>query len=493
MLEKLNEKIKSYNSGFNETLIQRAFTFAEAAHLNQKRLSGEPMIHHAVKTAEILTDLKVNDATLAAALLHDVLEHTNINKLDIKDEFGEIVSDLVDGVSIIKKYKTKTGEDKQVENLRKLLLASARDVRVVLIRLAEKLHSLITLWGLPQTLQQETIDKAFEIYAPLAERLGVHHLKWQIEDWAFKHQNHPLHSLIHESLRESREEREAYIQKIKSILEPLFVSEGIENVKIEGRVKHLYSIYKKMLLDKKPHETEGEYLKRLHDAQAFRVLTKEEAECYQILGIVHKLWPPISDSAYVLKDYIAKPKPNGYRSLHTSVICEQGKIAEFQIKTYAMHEYNEFGPASHLYYKEIGRKKGGQIKTPVDRLIWLKNLVKWQKDFQTGAAFEKALKIDAFGDRVFIFTPAGDVLDLPKGATPVDFAYAIHSEIGHRTIGAKTDGKLTPLDYLLQNGQVCEILTSRKAKAPSPRWLEFVKTQNAKYLINKFFKKNMIK
>lgn len=492
MIETLISKVQTYNPNFDSDLIQRVFTFAQAAHLNQKRLSGESLIHHVVKTAEILTDLKMDDYTLVAALLHDVLEHTNIGKKDLVDEFGSTVADLVDGVSIIKKYKTKTGEDKQVENLRKLLLASARDVRVVLIRLAEKLHSLMTLSGLPQSLQQETIDKAFEIYAPLADRIGVHHLKWQIEDWAFKHQNHQTHTLIHESLQESREEREAYIQKIKSILEPLFVSEGIEGVKIEGRIKHLYSIYKKMLVEKKSNESEEEFLRRLHDIQAFRLLVADETDCYQVLGLIHKLWIPISGSRGFV-DYIAKPKSNGYRSLHTSVVCEDGKIAEFQIKTYEMHEYNQFGPASHAFYKELGREKGSLQKAPIDRLTWLKNLVEWQKDFSEGADFEKALKIDAFGDRVFVFTPKGDVLDLPAGATPIDFAYAVHSQIGHRAQGVKIDGKMVSLDLALQNGQVCEILTSKKPKGPSRDWLSFVKTQTARYHVNKFFRANMVK
>lgn len=483
-MQQLIQKVKEYNPKADLTLINKAYGFADAAHVGEKRLNGEPLIHHCLAVAKLLILCRVDSATIAAALLHDVLEKTEVNKKDLAKEFNPTVAKLVDGVSIIKKVKTRTGRDYQVENLRKLFLATAKDVRVVLIRLSEKLHSLQTLEGIPEDLRGETIQKAFEIYAPLAERIGVYYFKWQIEDWAFKHHNHAEHTHIQKHLAETREKREAYIEKVKDLLSNKLFESGIK-AEIKGRPKHIYGIYKKTLSERKPGESKEEYLQRLHDKQAFRVLVSSVDNCYTVLGVIHQLWKPWSK----FNDYIANPKPNGYRSIHTTVFGPEGKLVELQVKTYAMHEYNEFGPAAHVYYKEIGREKGSLRKAPIDRLSWLRSLVEWQEEILKEKDFEEALKTDVFGDRVFVFTPKGDVKDLPAGSTPIDFAYQVHTELGNSASGAKVDGKLVPLNYQLNTNETVAILISKIKKTPSQDWLKFVKTQEAKSKIRKALKK----
>ena len=474
-LETLCQKIKTYQPTADLQLIKKAYEFAAAAHVGEKRLNGEPLIDHCLAVAELLTELKMDEKTLAAALLHDVLEKTDITKEDLEKEFGKTVANLVDGVTVIKKVKTKTGEKCEVENLRKLLLATAKDVRVVLIRLAEKLHNLRTIDSLPPGKQKVVISKIFDIYAPLAGRLGVHHFKWQLEDWAFKFQNHSEHTRIQNHLAETREEREKYIEKISQILSDELKKNNIDN-EIFGRPKHFYSIYKKM----KKYQREGKVPtpKNILDQLAVMVLVETIGDCYQTLGIVHQLFRPLDQE---FDDYIARSKPNGYRSIHTTVFGPEEKFVEIQIKTRKMHEYNEFGPAAHTYYKESGKREVG----PTNKLLWLKNLMEWQKDLDSERDFERALKIDVFGDRVFVLTPQGDVLDLPQGATPIDFAYAVHTELGHQCVGAKVNGKLVPLDYKLQTNQVVEILTSKTKKLPSRDWLNIVKTQSARSQIRR--------
>ncbi len=464
-----------YLSAADTGLIKKAYEFAEAAHTGEKRLSGEPLVNHCLAVAELLAELQMDEKTIAAALLHDVLEKTDITKKDLEKEFGKTVAELVDGVTVIKKVKTRTGEKYEAENLRKLLLATAKDVRVVLIRLAEKLHNLQTIDSLPKEKQKMVINKVFDIYAPLAERLGVRHFKWQLEDLAFKFQNHPEHTRIQNYLAETREEREKYIKKVIESLSTELKKMGIE-AKVFGRPKHFYSIYKKLLKYQKEGETAD--LGKILDKLAIMILVETVDDCYKVLGIVHQLFRPLDKE---FDDYIANPKPNGYRSIHTTVFGPEGKIVEVQIKTREMHEYNEFGPASHIYYKEAGKRE----VLPTDRLSWLKNLVAWQEEIKSEKDFERALKIDIFGDRVFVLTPQGDILDLPKGATPIDFAYAVHSEIGHACIGAKVNGKLAPLNHQLKTNQVVEILTSKTKKLPSSDWLKFVKTQTARSQIKK--------
>jgi guanosine-3',5'-bis(diphosphate) 3'-pyrophosphohydrolase len=474
-LATLCQKITAYKPGADLVLVKKAYEFADAAHTGEKRLNGEPLIDHCLAVALLLTDLKMDEKTIAAALLHDVLEHTNITKNDLEKDFGETVANLVDGVTVIKSVKTKTGEKYEVENLRKLLLATAKDVRVVLVRLAEKLDNLKTIDSLLPDKQKAVISKVFDIYAPLAERLGVHHLKWQLEDLAFKFQNHPEHTRIQNYLAETREEREKYIKKVSQILSAELQKAGID-ADVFGRPKHFYSIYKKLLKYQKEGSTSN--LEKILDKLAVMVLVETADDCYRALAIVHQLFRPLD---HEFDDYIAHPKPNGYRALHTTVFGPGGKVVEVQIKTHEMHEYNDFGPASHIYYKEAGKRE----VLPTERLSWLKNLVQWQNDLGTAEEFEQALKIDVFGDRIFVFTPKGDVLDLPKEATPVDFAYAVHTELGDSCVGAKVDGKLAPLDYQLQTNQMVEILTSKNKKKPSADWLKFIKTQSARSQIRK--------
>ena len=474
-IKTLCQKVKTYQPEADINLVRKAYEFAQAAHLEEKRLSGEPLVDHCLEVATLLTDLKMDEKTIAAALLHDVLEHTNIIKRDLENEFGKTVAELVDGVTVVKSVKTKTGAKHEIENLRKLLLATAKDVRVVLIRLAEKLHNLKTIESLPKEKQEIVISKVFDLYAPLAERLGVYHFKWQLEDWAFKFQNHKEHTRIQNYLTETREEREKYISKVvKKLSEKL--QEGDVEAMVCGRAKHFYSIYKKLIKYQRAGKTSS--LEKILDKLALMVIVKTVDDCYQTLGIVHQLFSPLD---HEFDDYIANPKPNGYSALHTTVFGPEGKVVEIQIKTHKMHKYNEFGPAAHTYYKEVGKREA----LPTDRLSWLKNLVEWQEEVKDEQEFEKALKIDVFGDRVFVFTPKGDVLDLPKGATPVDFAYAVHTELGDSCREAKIDGKLAPLDCELQTNQMVEILTSKTKKQPSSDWLKFVKTQAARSKIRK--------
>ena len=474
-LETLCQRIKNYQPEADFELIKKVYEFAEAAHLEEKQLSGESLIDHCLEVAVLLTDLKMDEKTIAAALLHDVLEKTDLTKKDLEKEFGKTVADLVDGVTVIKRVKTRTGEKYEVENLRKLLLATAKDVRVVLIRLAEKLHNLKTIDSLPKEKQKIIISKVFDIYAPLAERLGVHHFKWQLEDWAFKFQNHGEHTRIQNYLSETREERERYIKKVSRTLSSKLKEAKIE-AEIFGRAKHFYSIYKKLLKYQKEGEPAG--LEKILDKLAIMVLVETVDGCYKTLGIAHQLFRPLD---HEFDDYIAHPKPNGYRAIHTTVLGPEGKVVEVQIKIHEMHEYNEFGPASHIYYKEVGKRE----VLPTNRLSWLKGLVEWQEEIKSETEFEKALKINVFGDRVFVLTPKSDVLDLPKGATPIDFAYAIHTELGDSCVGAKIDGKLAPLGCQLETNQVVEILTSKNKKGPSSDWLKFVKTQEARSQIRK--------
>lgn len=484
-ITELKNKTKKYNPNADFELIEKAFKYAQKAHKGEERLSGNPIIQHCLEVAELLADIKMDSVTIAAGLLHDTIEHEKATKEEIKNKLGTKVAELVDGVSVIKKVKTKTSGWSQTENFRKLLLATVKDIRVMLIRLAEKVHSLKTIESLPEELREETAQKALDIYAPIAERLGVYYYKWQLEDWAFKYLNHKAHTEVQNFLEETRESRNKYIQKVRKKIRKELRKQGI-NAEIYGRPKHFYSIYRKMQSEKKPGETDRKYLERLHDVQAFRILVNTTDECYKTLDIVHSLWEP----GEKFSDYIVHPKPNGYRSLHTTVFCEKDRIAEFQIRTHKMHEYNEFGPASHAFYKELGRTKGSHVKAPTEYTSWLKDLVKWKEKTRGDKEFEEALKINVYTDRVFVLTPKGDVLDLPEGATPIDFAYKIHSDLGNRCVGAKADGKLIPLESELQNGQVIEILTNKSRKGPSPDWLNHVKTNEARCKIKKALKRN---
>lgn len=482
MLAALLNKVKIYDSNINSDFLKKAFDFACAAHINEKRADGSPFIEHSLGVALILADFKVDQNTLAAAILHDVLEHTNLERQELSDEFNPEIANLVDGVTTSQRIKTKTSEEKQVDNFRKLLIATAKDFRVILIRLAEELHNLIRIEGLPENERLATTQKAFAIYAPLAEKLGLNYFKWQIEDWALKYQNHEAHTKIQQFLNQTLTEREKYIGETIEIIKKQLQRHNL-SAQVFGRAKHIYSIYKKILRYQEENKAVDFSPEKILDQLAFTILVDSDGQCYLALDTIHQLWQHLPQQ---FDDYIAHPKPNGYRALQTAVFGPQGKIIEIQIKTFQMHEYNEYGPASHIFYKQQNTlyAKPGKEKTD-----WLKNVVFWQKT-QNQEEFMENLKTDILGDRILVFTPKGDLIDLPKDASPLDFAYSVHTNLGNSCIGAKVNGKMAPLDYKLQNGEVCEIITSKKPKGPSADWLKIVKTPLAKGRIKKWLKED---
>lgn len=483
MLNSFITKIKTYNPEVDTNLLKKAFDFACAAHINEKQADGKPFVEHSLGVALILADLKVDQNTLAAALLHDVLEHTNLSKKDLANEFNQEVASLVDGVSTSQRIKTKAGGEKQVDNFRKLLIATAKDFRVILIRLSEELYNLMHLESLPQSERLPTTQKAFSIYAPLAGKLGLYYFKWQIEDWAFKYQNHDAHTKIQQFLNQTLTEREKYIKETVRIIKKQQQKHHLL-AQVFGRAKHIYSIYQKILRYQKENKASGLSPEKILDQLAFTILVDSEDQCYLTLGAIHQLWQHLPQQ---FDDYIAHPKPNGYRALQTTIFGPRGKLIEIQIKTYQMHEYNEYGPAFHLFYKEQNRKfaRPGQ-----EKINWLKNVIFWQKA-QDQEEFMKNLKDDILGDRILVFTPKGDLIDLPEDASPLDFAYSVHTNLGDSCIGVKVNEKMAPLDYKLQNGEVCEIIISKKPNGPSADWLRIVKTPYAKGRIKKWLKENV--
>ncbi|NTV31106.1 bifunctional (p)ppGpp synthetase/guanosine-3',5'-bis(diphosphate) 3'-pyrophosphohydrolase [candidate division WWE3 bacterium] len=486
MIDPLIEKVLKYHPTAKIDLIRRAYAFADAAHVGQKRKVGSSFIDHPVAVANYLADIKVDSYTLSAALLHDVLEHTDITKKDLEEEFGETVAELVDGVTGLKRIATHKGVLAYRENLRKLFLASAKDIRVILIRLADKLHNLETVDALPIEVQHQTLEKILEIYAPLAERLGIFHLKRKLEDGAFKRMYPDVYQQMDNYFVKTYDEREQFIHYMTDELHTLMDINSIESY-VYGRIKNYYSIYRKFSRKHTAGETIEDYLDRLQDKQAFRIIVGSLEECYTALGYVHQRW---RSNPKGFDDYIARPKPNGYRSVHTSVfVPERNDHAEVQIRTREMHQYNEFGPAAHVIYKELGHS---MTEAPEDRIKWLRDLVEWQSEILEDHEFEAALKLDLFGDRVFVFTPKGDVKDMPKGATPIDFAYQVHTEIGHHLSGAKVNGKMVGIDYELQNNDVCEIIISPTRKYPSSDWLRIAKMNSTKNRIRKYLTEHHI-
>jgi len=453
-------------------LLRRAFDFSQKAHANQKRKSGEPYFNHAYETALKLAEWRLDTATIAAGLLHDVLEDAGINLDELKKEFGEEIAFLVDGVTKLGRLKYR-GIERQAENLRKMILALGEDLRVVFIKLADRLHNMKTLSALPIQKQKRIALETSEIYAPLAYRLGMANLAGELEDLAFPYLYPREHQWLIENVKESYEERQNYLEKVKPIIEKSLKEHGIEPIKIDLRAKRYSSLYKKLL-------RYDMNLEQIYDLVALRIIVKTVEECYATLGIIHQLWPPLPGR---IKDYIALPKPNGYRSLHTTVFCLENKPTEIQIRTLEMHEEAENGIAAHWAYEQKKGTKEYLEEKPIfadkKELIWVQQLKNWQKEFSNPEEFIQSLKIDFFKDRIFAITPKGEVVDLPAGATPVDFAYAIHTDIGDSCVGAKVNNKIVPLDYQLQSGDLVEILT-QKSKKPSESWLKFVKTSQAR-------------
>jgi len=467
--------------------ITKAYEFAKKAHQGQKRKSGEDYIQHSLATAKTLAEIGMGSRTITAALLHDVPEDTGVTLEEIENKFGKEIASIIDGITKVGKIKLRGSKEEYfLENLRKMFFAMAEDVRVVIIKLADRLHNMRTLDYLPPEKRERIARETLEIYVQIANRLGIGEIKGELEDLSFRYLDPENYEYVKNLENKYYKEIEQYLnQAIKEIKKELN-QEGINVIDIYGRAKHLYRLFLKL----QRHDMD---INQVYDLAAIRIIVPEVADCYETLGIVHKKYRPMVGR---IKDYISLPKPNGYQSIHTTVFGPEGKIIEIQIRTQKMHDEAEFGIAAHWLYSEkenkgwvkyfLGRKK----KVPEKELAWIRQLREWQSEMGTdNAEFLEGLKIDFFKNHIFAFTPKGDIIDLPEEATPVDFAYSIHSEVGERTTGAKADGKMVPLDYKIKNGQVMEILTSKEAKLPSRDWLKFAKTSLAKSHIRRALKK----
>lgn len=475
MLEELLAKIELYNPETNSELITKAYNLAEEKHEGQFRSSGEPYFIHPVAVANILADLNMDDATIMAGLLHDILEDTDFSYDSMQDMFGEEVTKLVDGVTKLKKLSYKSKQENQAENLRKMVLAMSKDIRVVIVKLADRLHNMRTLEYMNRNKQIEKATETLQIYAPLAHRLGINTIKWELEDLSLRYLEPEIYYELVEKVKLKRKERESFIQDIIMVLN-LALDELNISGEISGRPKSIYSIYKKMY-------QQGKAFEELFDLSAVRVITDSIKNCYGVLGAVHTLWKPIPGR---FKDYIAMPKPNLYQSLHTTVIGPRGEIFEVQIRTWEMHRTAEYGIAAHWKYKEGTTGKQSSLD---QKLSWIRELMEWQKDLSDSREFINTIKDDFSMDEVFVFSPKGDVIDLPEGSTPIDFAYRVHSAVGNKCVGAKVDGRIVPLTYKLKTGNIVEILTSSNSTGPSMDWLKIVKSSQAKTKIKQYFKK----
>jgi GTP pyrophosphokinase len=454
--------------------VERAFVFACERHADQRRRSGEDFIVHPVGVGKICAGLRLDTETLCAALLHDTVEDTSASLDEVRDEFGDEVATLVDGVTKLTGITFQSRDEKQAENYRKMIVAMATDIRVVLIKLADRLHNMRTVEALSKQKQQEKAKETIEIFAPLAHRLGIHAIKWELEDLAFATLHPRKYKEIRALVNQQRAEREDYVERAGTYLTKELEAVGID-ARISGRAKHFYSIYSKMT-------KKGREFNEIYDLTAMRVLVESVKDCYGAIGIIHSLWKPLPGR---FKDFVAMPKFNGYQALHTTVIGPEGRPLEIQIRTGEMHDTAEYGIAAHWMYKEV-KGKGAPVE---DRVRWLKELLEWQKDLQDPAEFVEGLKVDLFEDEVFVFTPKGEVKSLPAGATPLDFAYEIHTDVGHRCVGAKVNGKIVPLHYELKSGDICEVLTSKKERGPSRDWLSLAKTTRAQSKIRAWFKR----
>jgi guanosine-3',5'-bis(diphosphate) 3'-pyrophosphohydrolase len=468
--------LRQHHPAADTDAVERAFDLAVDAHASQRRATGEPYVTHPIASAQIVADLGIDPVAIQAALLHDVPEDTEYSLTDVEERFGAEVAQLVDGVTKLSRLSTHSHEQQQAENIRKMLLAMAQDIRVVLIKLADRLHNMRTLYGLPSEKQQRIARQTMEIYAPLAERLGIWQIKWELEDLAFKVLEPERFRELAKLLDTRRKGRESYIDRAMAELGPKLEAAGIK-ADVQGRPKHIYSIWKKM-------QRKGAEFGEIYDVYAIRLLVDEVRDCYAALGIVHSIWRPIPGQ---FDDYIAVPKNNLYQSLHTAVIALDGKPLEIQIRTHQMHQVSEVGIAAHWRYKE-GTKSDREYDA---KLAWLRQLMDWQRDVSESDAteFVEGIKLDIFQDQVFVFTPKGDIKDLPAGATPLDFAYRIHTDVGHRTIGSKVNNRLVPLDYRLKNGDIVEIVTTKGEHGPSRDWMNVVRTSHAREKIRQWFKR----
>ena len=480
-IEDIISLVKQKKRWADTKLIVKAYNYAKEKHGTQCRKSGEPYIIHPVQVAYILADIGLDEATICAALLHDVVEDTEVTHEDLVRDFGEEIATMVAGVTKLGelRYQAST-EERQVENYRKMFLAMGKDIRVILIKLADRLHNLRTLKYLRRDRQIANAKETMELYAPLANRLGIYSLKWELEDLAFKYLYPEEYRELVEGIDKKREERLQFIEKIMDDIRGQLKKQKIE-AEVTGRAKHLYSIYRKMKRDNKT-------LDQIYDLFALRILVNSVKDCYAALGVVHEMYSPMPGR---FKDYIAVPKPNMYQSIHTTLLGEKGTPFEVQIRTWEMHRIAEYGIAAHWAYKEANYgKKGKQVVTVTkDKLAWLRETLEWQQDMKDPQEFLNTLKTELFEDEVYVFTPKGKILVLPRDATPIDFAYSIHEEIGNHMVGCKINSKMMPIITKLQSGDIVEIMTSDSQKGPSRDWLKFIKTTKAKSKIQSWFKK----
>ena len=475
-LQEILDKIKKYAPNADVTPVIKAYELAKSAHAGVFRKSGEPYIIHPIAVANILADLELDMEVIAAGLLHDVVEDTPYTYEDITELFGKDIADLVDGVTKLGKIKYQTKEESQAENLRKMFLAMAKDIRVILIKLADRLHNMRTLKFMPEEKAKYKAKETLEIYGGIAHRIGISKIKWELEDLALKYIDPEGYRELSDKITMKRSQRQEYIDKIVHLLEEKFKEVDI-NCEVSGRPKHFYSIYKKM---KKKNKT----FEEIYDLTAVRIIVDTVKDCYAVLGMVHTMWIPMPGR---FKDYIAMPKPNLYQSLHTTVIGPDGEPVEIQIRTHEMHEIAENGIAAHWKYKE--GITGNQDAKMEQKLKWLRQMMEWEKDVQDPHEFLDALKDDVFNSQVYVFTPKGDVIELPAGSTPIDFAYRVHTNVGNKCTGAKINGKIVPINDKLQNGEIVEVITSSNSTGPSRDWLNIVQTPTARNRIRQWFKK----
>ncbi|EFI33189.1 (p)ppGpp synthetase I, SpoT/RelA [Desulfonatronospira thiodismutans ASO3-1] len=473
-INEILDKVSGYLSGPDQALIQKAYVFSASAHAGQIRLSGEPYLSHPLEVSDMLADLHLDADTIAAGLLHDTVEDTKASLEEVRDQFGEEVARIVKGVTKIGKMSFDSKEEAQAENIRKMILAMADDIRVILVKLADRLHNMKTLEHQSSFKQKAVAQETMDIYAPLANRLGLYRLKIQLEDLSLRYMKPDVYFQIQEGVNKQKVVGEQYIQKVCQNIEEILEQNSIEG-RVSGRMKHIYSIYHKMV-------QQGLSLDQVFDIIAFRVLVQSIKDCYAVLGLVHSIWKPVPGR---FKDYISMPKANMYQSLHTTVIGPDGERIEIQIRTEEMHKMAEFGVASHWRYKEDGKNRFKD--KDAERFSWLRQILDWQEELKDPREFMASLRFDLFEDEVYVFTPRGEVKELPEGATPIDFAYMIHTEVGDRCAGAKVNGKLVPLNTVLKNGDTVEIITDPH-RHPSRDWLRLVKTAKARTRVKQWIR-----